>query len=131
MLDADMAQVVLIGRDWQFRALLRAQLLEEGLEVEAYESVTTAWLTLEGGERLPSLLVVDLSASEGPSHDAEQLAAWAPRIPIWIIAGRSLITEKQLAGKGFELVLFRPVDIGELVEQIKRRVEGGSRFPRC
>jgi len=119
-----MTQVLVVEEDWQFRALLRAQLIEEGLEVEAYETVRTALATLEETDLLPAMLVADLFASDDPSTNLEQLATWASQIPIWIIAGRNLMAEKRLKGRGFEVILFRPVDMGELVEQIKHRLEG-------
>lgn len=118
-----MTRVVVVGKDWQARALLRAQLLEEGLEVEAYETAGTALATLEETELLPALLVADLFASDDPATEIDQLACWAHQIPTWIIAGRNLIAEKRLQGRGFEVILFRPVDMGELVEQIKQRLE--------
>jgi CheY-like chemotaxis protein len=121
-----MAQVLVVGEDWQFRALLRAQLIEEGLEVEAYETVRTALATLEETNVLPAMLVADLFASDDPATDVEQLATWTSSIPIWIIASRNLIAEKRLKGRGFEVILFRPVDMGEVVEQIKQRLEGQS-----
>jgi DNA-binding NtrC family response regulator len=113
--------VVLIGKDWQSRALLRAQLMEDGVDVEAYETARAAFESM--GEVLPALLVADLSASADPAAEIDLLAQWADQMPIWIIAGRSLIAEKNLKGRRFELILFRPVDVGELVEQIKQRVE--------
>jgi FixJ family two-component response regulator len=119
---ADMLRgmVILVGKDWQARALVRAQLLEEGLDAEAYETASEA---LEGlGEVLPALLIADLTAGDDPSAEIEALAAWSGQIPIWIIAGRSLILGKNFKSRGFEMILFRPVDVGELVEQIKRRV---------
>jgi DNA-binding NtrC family response regulator len=118
-----MARVVVVGRDWQARALLRAQLLEEGLEVEAYETARTALAALEGTELLPALLVADLFASDDPATEIEQLASRAHQVPTWIMAGKNLIAEKRLQGRGFEVILFRPVDMSELVEQIKQRLE--------
>ena len=118
-----MAQIFLAGKDWQARALLRAQLLEEGLEVEAYETVPEAVASLESRERLPDLFLADLSRSDDPGSDAELLAAWGKQVPVWVIAGRNLIAQKTLKGLGFEVILFRPVDVGELTEQLKRRVE--------
>jgi DNA-binding response OmpR family regulator len=118
-----MTCVLVVGRDWQFRALLRAQLIEEGLEADAYETVRAALASLEGTDLLPAMLVVDLFASADPATEIEQLATWTSQIPIWVIAGRNLISEKRLKGRGFEVILFRPVDMGELVEQIKQRLE--------
>jgi CheY-like chemotaxis protein len=117
----EMAQVILIGKGWQSRALVRAQLIEEGVDVEAY---LTASAAMEGtGELLPALLVADLSESDNPAEEISELAEWTRQIPVWIIAGRDLIAGKLLRGRGFEMILLRPIDLGELVEQIKRRIE--------
>jgi hypothetical protein len=69
------------------------------------------------------LLIADISASNEPSADVEALSAWSREVPIWIIASRTYIVEKGLRGHGFEMVLLRPVDVGELVDQIKQRLE--------
>jgi CheY-like chemotaxis protein len=123
MLAAAMGKVALVARDWPTRALLRAQLIEEGLEVEAVETVREALPAPEELAFRPSLLVADLYSSDDPRAEIEQLAAWAAQIPIWIVASQSLLAEPQLKGRGFERILVRPIDLGELVEQIKRRVE--------
>jgi CheY-like chemotaxis protein len=117
-----MGWILLVGKDWQARALLRAQLLEEGLEVEAHATVREALASLQSTAPLPALLVADLAASDDPLADAESLSAWTKQIPAWIIASRQLIIDKSLKGRGFEIILVRPVDVGELVEQIKRRL---------
>jgi DNA-binding NtrC family response regulator len=120
-------EVLLAGKDWTARALLRAQLLEEGIDVQAYESVSEAVDILEGRPRLPALLVADLAASDNPAADADRLAGWTADVPVWIIASRATVPAASLTGRGFEKVLFRPVDMNELVEQIKRRLGRGSR----
>lgn len=114
--------ILIAGKDWQARALLRAQLLEEGFEVEAYETIPDALAALGPGTNLPNLFIADVSASDDPSADVEALSAWARKVPIWIIATRTYIIDKGLRGHGFEMILLRPVDVGELVEQIKRRL---------
>jgi CheY-like chemotaxis protein len=119
-----MSQILIAGKDWQARALLRAQLLEEGFEVEAYETIPEALATLPSAPNPPDLLIADISASDDPSADVEALASWSRRVPIWIIASRAFIIEKGLKGHGFEMILLRPVDVGELVDQIKQRLEG-------
>ena len=82
-----------------------------------------ALATSEAPAFRPSLLIADLYSSGDPGAEIEQLAAWTAQIPIWIIASQSLLAEPQLKSRGFELILVRPIDVGELVEQIKRRVE--------
>jgi CheY-like chemotaxis protein len=115
--------ILIAGKDWRARALIRAQLLEEGFEVEALETVSEALAVLESGIGLPDLFLADISESDDPAADVEALAAWARKVPIWIIASRSFITEKGLRGHGFEMTFLRPVDVGELIDQIKQRLE--------
>ena len=123
-----MSYILLAGKDWQARALLRAQLLEEGFEVEAHDSIADALSAAGPGPNLPDLLIADISASDDPSADVEALSAWSRRVPIWIIASRTYIIEKGLRGHGFEMILLRPVDAGELVDQIEQRLEGGRKM---
>ena len=118
-----MGKVILAGKDWQARALLRAQLIEDGVSVEAYETVREALVRLEFFSVVPALLIADISASDHPSEDVERLELRAKRISIWLIASHTSSVKGGLEGRGFERLFFRPVDMGELVQQIKQRVE--------
>jgi DNA-binding NtrC family response regulator len=102
--------------------LLRAQLLEEGCPVRAYESLQDAGAELKADTLQPRLLAAELSGSDWRSELA-QLSDLASRLPVWILASHSDVDEATLAGRGFETVLFRPVDIGDLVRRVKRRLE--------
>jgi CheY-like chemotaxis protein len=117
------SQILIAGKDWQARALLRAQLLEEGFEVEAHETIAEALAALEPDASLPDLFIADVSESDDPSADVDALTAWSRKVPIWILASRAFIIEKGLRGHGFEMTFLRPVDVGELVDQIKQRLE--------
>jgi hypothetical protein len=116
-----MAGVVLVGKDWKTRALLRAQLLEEGVEVEAYETLQDAVLQAVV-PALPTLLVADLTASDDIGADIHSFADWVARVPTWILASHSLQIARQLEGCNCERIFFRPVDVGELVSLIRQRV---------
>ena len=116
-----MTRVLLAGQDWQARALLRAQLLEEGVDVEAFEIASEAINTV--GDVLPGLLIADISSSDQPNAEIELLAQWADQFPIWIIAAHSIISAEKLKGRGFEMIFFKPVDVGEFVKQVAKRVE--------
>ena len=125
-----MVQVFLAGKEWQARALVRAQLLEEGVSVEAFETVREALAQLEFYAVRPALLVADIAASDHPTADVESLANYAKRIPIWIIASHTSSVAGGLEGRGFESLLFRPVDLGELVGQIRERLGGSKQTGR-
>jgi hypothetical protein len=114
--------VVLVSRDWQTRALLRAQLIEEGSSVRAYESLRDAAPALKSSLFRPSLLVAELSGDESPP-ELDQLLALAVRLPVWVLASRSDVAEATLKGRAFEAVLFRPIDLSDLVRRVKRRLK--------
>jgi DNA-binding NtrC family response regulator len=121
------AQVILAGKDWQARALLRAQLIEEGVDVEAYETVQEALAQLKLSPVLPALFIADICDSDHPSADVESLASWAKRLPIWIIASHTSSVKGGLEGCGFVRLLFRPVDVGKLLQQIKQHLAPSNR----
>jgi DNA-binding NtrC family response regulator len=123
----NVAQVILAGKDWQARALLRAQLIEEGVDVEAYETVQEALGQLELSPVLPPLLIADICDSDHPSADVDSLASWAKRLPVWVIASHTSSVKGGLEGRGFVRLLFRPVDMGKLVQQIKQRLAPSNR----
>jgi CheY-like chemotaxis protein len=129
----DVSGVLIVSGDWRSRALLRAQLIEEGCEVRAYESLRDAAGVLRISPEAikktsgftTGLVVADLSEN-GTRHEMDQLLRLTQRVPVWVIASRRGTPEPEL--KGFERVFFRPVDMRDLVEEIKRRV--GSREVR-
>ncbi len=116
-----MADVFLVGADWRERALVRAQLLEDGVDAEAYLTTREALRSLDRAAALPALLVADLAASADLSEEIKLLAEWADKIPVWVIASRMNREDPPLTGRGFERILYRPIDLGELAEEIKQR----------
>jgi len=116
-----MSRVFLAGKDWQTRALLRAQLLEEGVSVEALETVAEALARLDFFPVRPDLLIAEISSSDHPSEDVERLRPWATRLPIWLIASHTSSLEIG-PEPHFERILFRPLDLGKLVAEIRQRL---------
>jgi CheY-like chemotaxis protein len=117
-----MPLVFLSGKDWSSRALLRAQLLEEGIQVQAHETSRDALNTVTGLTDLPQLMVVDLQGSPNPEGEIDLLSKWGSLIPIWLITSRALRIDRKLEEAAYERVIPRPVDIKQLVEEIKYRV---------
>ena len=118
----ELKSVVIISPDWRFRALLRAQLLEEGFRVRAGNSVADLAEFMNGRSADPDLLVADLG---GSADEAIDLRKWATRSPLWIVAptghpGAKAIAAR-LQGKA-ERVFSRPLNLGDFVESIKRRL---------
>jgi len=118
-----MPSVLLAGKDWKSRALLRAQLQEEGLEVIALEGAREALNSLTGLANLPKLLVADLTGSSHPTAEVDLLARWTSILPIWLILSRTVTLGRAIDELGFERVIYRPVDMARLVQEIKERAE--------
>ncbi len=114
-------RLVLVSRDWQTRALLRAQLLEEGCQVRAYETLQDAAAELQAGDLQPRMLIAELSGDDWRS-DLEQLSGLTGRLPVWVLASHSDVGEETLKTSGFETALFRPLDMGDLVRRAKQRL---------
>ena len=117
-----MPRILIAGKDWTARALLRAQLLEEGIDVEACEDVPSAVQELWASDIMPRLLVADVSRSDDPAKDVSMLSQWAELLPIWILTGHTGPGAEPLEGRGFERIIFRPIDMGKLVKEIKERL---------
>lgn len=124
ILGMSMAQILMTGEEWPARALLRAQLIEEGFDVEACEGVRELVDCLWGSSEMPSLLIVDLFKSKEPVEDIATLSHWAKLLPIWVLAGHGTVESGTLEGQGYERVLYRPLDVGKLVQEIKDRLAG-------
>ncbi|PYV17033.1 MAG: hypothetical protein DMG21_09605 [Acidobacteria bacterium] len=118
-----MRWIFLTGKDWSTRALLRAELREDGVHVDALEDSIEVGLVVEAAGLLPSLIVADLSSSDDPEAETYELATLAWAVPIWIIAGSTMTLPKNLMGGEFEKILFKPLDAGELVKQINQRLD--------
>ncbi|HET9177734.1 MAG TPA: hypothetical protein VFQ24_05175 [Terriglobia bacterium] len=124
ILRAIMAKILISGSDWTSRALLRAQLIEEGFEVEACEAVQEVVRLPWASKTMPALVVADLFESAHPAEDAVLLSRWAKLAPIWVLAGHGSAEAESLDGRGFERVFYRPLDVGKLVQQIRERLRG-------
>ena len=90
--------------------------------MQAYESLSDAVRALERSPFRPSLLIAELSGDE-PAPDFKQLSALALRLPAWILASHSELDEASLKDRGFEAVLFRPIDMSDLVRRVKQRLK--------
>src|SRR3972149_5130882 len=79
-----MKTVRVVGRDWKFRALLRAQLLEEGYAALGFETLEEAAAPLGLGAP-PAALVFDTTDAL-PGSFQPPLTALAARLPVVLVA---------------------------------------------
>lgn len=109
--------MLLVGAEWRPRALLRAQLIEAGLDVVATDAWTTARDHLLSAAA-PRLVVVDLQGLADPEAALRELAALMPPARVLIIRAAATVAEETIHALGFR-TLTRPIRIAEIVEQVR------------
>src|SRR5688572_28212270 len=107
------ADVVILGVDWQPRALIRAQLIEQGYDVIA----TAAWPmmvnTFTGG--LPRVAIVDLKNLPGAREVLDELRTLIPPARVVVLVAAGTIDAAEVERMGFRVVA-RPTDIKHVVD---------------
>lgn len=109
-----------ISEEWIFRAGIRAELRERGWQALGLESATDVGQAIAAGD-MPAVMVIDGNAVAASDPAIQQLVE---RIPAIVIAPGTRSIPLGSAAK----VLFRPVQIGEIVaavvELVNRRGRG-------
>jgi DNA-binding response OmpR family regulator len=113
-------EILLIAADWQFRALLRAQLLEEGLAVRSWPSLEYARVYLLRGGEPPQAIVLDAESTEAESKSVSDLWRLAGQAPIFLCAGASSRGMLDREGVPPATVLMRPFRIRDVVREVQK-----------
>lgn len=118
-LDA-MRAIFVVGRDWKFRALLRAELREQGYEALGFETLEEAADALVGGSAAPAALVFD--TTEASAKDTRTLltalAESGKARPIVVVAA----TQEEFEPDSFT-ILRRPLQVADVLRVVKRLLE--------
>ena len=101
--------VLVVGRNWKLRALLRAQLREEGFEALGFETLADA----ESEAADAAALLLDTTGDQ-PSGWQQVLRRLAAQLPAMVIAGAS--EEVDLPGGK---VLRRPLSVADIVRAVR------------
>lgn len=107
---------MLLAADWPERALLRAQLIEEGFEVEAADD----WATVQRGlspRWLPQIAVIDLKDLPNPEGVVGELGRILGPGRVLVLTGSGTMHSADIGRLGVR-ALRRPMEIGEIVRTI-------------
>ena len=104
--------VIVIGTEWPERALLRAQLIEEGLDVVAVDAWPVPRLYRLAG-MTPRALLIDLHELPRPRETLDEARALLPPERILVVLGLGSPTADEVRALGFN-VIERPVTIGQI-----------------
>lgn len=112
-----MKTILVVGRDWTFRALLRAQLREEGYEALGFATLAEAADAL-GASPPPAALVFD-TADASTAEFEPQLAVLTARLPVLVVVGAG----EELKAGSLRL-LRRPLRLEEVAAAVKTLAAG-------
>jgi DNA-binding response OmpR family regulator len=113
-------EILLIAADWRLRALVRAQLLEEGYAVNALPSLELALATLIRGGEQPGLTILDMQGIEIQVRALSELWRLTGEAPLFLCGGAFGRAELSQEGMPPAQVLLRPFRVGDLVEQVRK-----------
>jgi hypothetical protein len=110
--------VVILAVEWRPRALLRAQLLEEGYEVVATDTWPDARRHLRPGAK-PRLVIVDLEGLPSPQSVLDDLALLMKPDRVLVVSALATVSQDDVRKRGFHL-LMRPTTIEAIVAEVRR-----------
>ncbi|HLW82493.1 MAG TPA: hypothetical protein VKS20_10685 [Candidatus Acidoferrales bacterium] len=114
-----MPVVFVVAEEWMLRAGIRAELRERGIKALGMENAEEIGRAIAAGEA-PSAIVLDASAKAASDPAVQQLVRHTPTV---VIASRVATSPPpHPAAK----VLFRPVQIGEIVAAVSDLLNGLS-----
>lgn len=105
--------VVLLAVEWQSRALTRAQLIEEGLEVVATDNWSMMRRHLRPGIK-PKLALVDLKGLNDPERVLTDLRALMKPDQVLVLTAAGTVSPDDVHRFGFR-TLSRPIAIEQVV----------------
>jgi DNA-binding response OmpR family regulator len=111
-------RILLIAADWHFRALVRAQLLEEGYEVTAFVCPETALVHLLRGGEPPHAIVVDVCELDGAAGPLADLGRVTGYVSLILCGGA--LDQADLTWQNWppSSVLRRPFRVRDVIEAV-------------
>ena len=109
--------VVLLGTEWKARALIRAQLIEEGFEVVATNTWSMMRRHLRPG-RKPSVAIVDLKGLDAPEQVLRDLAVLMKPRRVLILTAMATVPLSEISSLGFR-VIRRPFTVADVISAVR------------
>ena len=120
--------VLLLASEWPDRALLRAQLIEEGYEVVAVDAWPVPKLYRVPGME-PRLLLVDLQGLSTPREMLAELRQLAGPARVLVLTALGTVAADEVRALGFD-VIHRPATIGQIVAAVTALLRQQRSSPR-
>jgi DNA-binding response OmpR family regulator len=117
--------VLLVSAHWQSRALVRAQLIEEGFDVVATSSWPVAKRHLTPGVT-PRMVIVDVRDLPQPEAVLDELKTRINPEQVLVLGATATVSPQVLGKLGYR-VLRRPVAIRTIIAAASRLIERAKR----
>jgi DNA-binding NtrC family response regulator len=115
----DERPIILVSDDLKTRSYLRAQLLEEGAKVRAFNTIDDARHWIYIGGRVPAMVVVDTWRSRFPPESVKWLRDISDRCPVTFLTGARDRPDPELEEIGE--TIRRPISVAEVIRRIRSR----------
>jgi hypothetical protein len=117
---SEAADIVLLGAEWQPRALIRAQLIEEGFEVVATDSWEMMRRHLRPGSK-PRLAIVDLQGLPNPLDVLEGLRLLMKPQHVLVLTAIGTVSRADIERLGFVAVP-RPIVVSDVMNAVAQNM---------
>jgi hypothetical protein len=108
--------VLLLGTEWPQRALLRAQLIEEGYEVIATDTWPMPWHDRRSKMK-PRVVIVDLHGLPEPRDVLDELSYIIEPNRVVVVTALGTLSREEVRRLGYHVVA-RPARIGDIVKAV-------------
>ena len=105
--------IVLLGPEWPERALLRAQLLEDGYDVVATDAWPIPRQFLRPGMK-PRVLIIDLRGLPAPHEALDEVRGVMPPERVVVVTAMGTMSADEIRRLGFRVVT-RPATMRDVV----------------
>lgn len=106
--------VLVLGVDWSPRALIRAQLIDQGIEVAASDRWPVLRTYFAGPGPLPRLAIIDLKDLPEPGRVLDELRGHLAPDRVLVLTATGTLQAVGLERVGFH-VIARPATVGRIV----------------
>jgi DNA-binding response OmpR family regulator len=112
-------EIILIVREWKMRALITAQLSEEGYQVMALRIIEEAVMLLGRAMVRPRLIILDTTDQSLKEPVLADLRALAGDAPILVCTGPFDLAQFDFEEVGLTNLLVRPFTVGDVVKAVR------------
>jgi hypothetical protein len=114
-----------LGPEWPARALLRAQLIEDGWDVVATDAWPIPRQFLRHGMR-PRAIVIDLHGLPDPRVTLDELRTVVDPSRVLVIAALGTLSREEIESMEFHTIE-RPASVGEIASAVARLLRSAPR----